>query len=513
MRVLALMPDIQGDSIKGVITTIETEIGAPIDARSNFKQALNVVREYDVVIVHQNVTTVPLVASDFEELSDKNHKALIIPLISSDIGSEVFRRLYALGIYNALLQTDSSASNIARLIATQRDRGDAKQYYEIGNSTISAQINETILSDVQLKRIFEFLNAASNNIEEIFTNSLTGLTTPQKMFLVANMPEHLKERLAESEIYISFARLLTSNEPQENKTIYIEQVVNREQVIEKTEILKGSLSKNRLITVVGNSEVCAELAHANAAHTSDDVILIDLETTIPDLHKVLGMKETVNQGITIGDIYTNSSFLQAYELASSNSLNYEMLRNIAVPFNKSNLSVLTGNDNYLKNESFSVKTIQAIIDLACLTYRTVYVNIPLDIYNKAFLMLLRRVDNQLVVPFNGGAIDLRNKMSILELLRKAQNLSLKNIKYLAFEYSSNHLEEGNIKRNTDGLYIGKVSYDSKRVHARNDFLVNYATSMTKQVDSDYVLILNKLGIEIKETLGKKIKRIFMRRSA
>lgn len=510
MRLLAIMPDIKGDSIQQVICTIENEIGFKIDLRSNFKQAINVVSDYDVIIVHQNVSVVPLVASDFEELSDANHKAIIIPLISEPIGSEIFSKLYALGIYNALNQVESSAHNIAKLIREPRDRGTAKAYYNIEKASEINTVADAILTDVQLKRVISFLDAAGSNIEEVFQNSLVGLSNQQKLYLIANLPESVKEKLSDSEVYINYARVLKNNEPIESKTIYIEQVVNKEKVVEKTEILKAVIKNSKLVTVVGNSELCTELSYANAVHTNSDVLLIDLETTVPDLHKILGMKETVNQGITIGDVYTNSSFLQAYELASSNSLNYEMLRNIAVRFQKTNLSVLTGNDNFLMNESFNIKTIQSIIDLALMTYGTVYINIPNDIYNMAFLMLVRRPDNQIIISFNGGAIDLRNKMSLMELLRKAQNLSLKNIKYLAFEYTSNHLEEGNIKKNTDGLYIGKISHDVKRVIARNDFSANYVTAMNKHIDSEYVLILNRLGIEVKETLGKKIKRILSR---
>ncbi|MBE0451621.1 MAG: hypothetical protein IBX70_12355 [Clostridia bacterium] len=508
MKVLAIMPDVEG--IQEVLDDIKRLLGCEeLVLRSNFMQAQKSVKEYDVIIVHQNVSSVPLTAEDFEALLDSSGDGLVIPLLNETPGSEMMKRLFSVGIYNAIYQEESSADFIVKIIQTNRKRNDAKEYYAITSSDVK-MVSEHILSEVQVKRIVEFLRSSSD-VEGGFKYNIENLSTPQKLYLIQQLPEDLKEDLKESEIYITYERML-SGSSDSNKPIVLEQTITKEKLIEKTHVIQTHNKRRQLFTIFGNSELCAELAYSTAKNMTEEVLIIDLETIVPDVHLYLGMNETTNDGIAVGSLVTESSFLQAYEVAASKNLNYDILRNIAVPYKFKNLFVLTGNDNINKHESFNFEPLRRIIDISLDIFGAVFVNTPDDLYNSLSLYMLLNPKASIIIPFDGSSIGLRNQMKKIELLKKAQNVSMNNIRYLAFEYHTNvSMSESDIKQITQGLYVGKVSFDMDRIKARNDFKVGYVNKLPPKIESEYMKILNKYGIETKENISVRLKR-FLKRS-
>ena len=507
MKIIAIMPDAQG--VKEIIDALGKQLSTDdISIRNNYTQAKKAVAEYDVVIAHQNVTSTPLSADDFEQLQDNCRNGVVIPLINGEKGSELVQRLFQGGLYNAIYQEDSSTEYIVGLINNQRNRIDAKEYYGITSSDVKV-VSEHILSDGQVKRAIDYIRA-TNDVEDGFKSSIENLSTPQKLYLIQQFPEDLKESLKESEIYVTYERMLTSNAGAA-KQVIIEQTITKETVVEKTQVIQNLNRNRRLFTVMGNSELCAELAYMTAKQTSEDVLIIDIESFVPEIDRIYGMKETVNDGISIGNLVTSSSFLQAYEVAASKNLNYDLFRSIAVQHRFKKLFVLTGNDNLAKHESFNHEPLNRIIDIALDIFGAVYVNIPADIYNALALFMIINPKSTLVVPFDGSAISLANKLQTIKLIKSAQQLSDKNVKYLAFEYHPNvSLDEGDIRKLTDGKYIGKVSYDIGRIKARNDFKSGYTDSMVKKNEEEYKLILDKLGFDTKKKLSTRIKNLLGR---
>ncbi len=269
--------------------------------------------------------------------------------------------------------------------------------------------------------------------------------------------------------------------------------------------------RRKLFTVVGNSEFCAEMAYVNAKHSSEDVLVIDLDVFTPEIHNIYGMKETVNSGISVKDKYTISSFTQAYEVATTLQLNYDILRGIAVKYKLDNLHVLTGNEVIQKGESYNVKPLQHILEVSLNTYSVVYVNIPLDVYKALNLYMLVNPKSTLLIPFNGGAIDLFNKKKIMKYVGESNQLTLKNIKYVAYEYNSSiHTSENELKNLTDGQYIGSIQHDTHRIKARNDLHDAYVHKMSRKVEDEYRKILTRLGISMRVKLSERVGRLFGR---
>lgn len=506
MKLIAIMPNAEG--VDEIIKAIGDKLGKEISLRTNYTQAKKAVSEYDVVIVHQNVTSVPLTAFDFEQIQDSCKTGIVIPLINDEQGNDLSQRLFQSGIYNAIYQKDSTTENIINVINNHRTRAEAKEYYGIGSSDINV-VSEHILSDVQVKRAIDFIRASSD-IEEGFKDSISNLSNPQKLYLIQQLPDDIKETLKESEVYVSYERMITGNSFP--KQVIIEQTVTKETLVEKTQVIEKHNKKRQLFTVMGNSELCAELAYMTAKNTTEDVLIIDIEAIVPEINLILGMKETINEGITVGNLVTASSFLQAYEVAASKNLNYDILRSIAVPHKFKNLFVLTGNDNIGKHESFHHEPLRRIIDVSLDIFGAVYVNIPNDMYNALALFMILYSKSTLIVPFDGSATDLSSRMKVIELIKKAQRLPLKNLKYLAFEYHPGaSLDESDIRQLTDGMYIGKVTYELSRIKARNDFKSGYASVMTKKNEEEYSKILNKFGFDTKTKLTDRVKNLFERR--
>lgn len=501
------MPDVVG--VNDIIDAIGKQLDInDITIRTNYTQAKKAVAEYDVIIAHQNVTTTPLTANDYEQLQDNCKNGIVIPLINDSKGSELPQRLFQAGIYNGIYQDDSSTEYIVKVIHNHRTRTEAKEYYGFVSSDVNV-VSEHILSDVQVKRAIDYIRATTD-VEDGFKSSVENLTTPQKLYLIQQFPDDLKEQLKESEVYVSYERMLNSN-VNTSKQVILEQTITKETLVEKTQVIQNTNRNRRLFTVMGNSELCAELAYMTAKHTTEDVLIIDIEPFIPEINLIYGMKETINDGITVGNLFTSSSFLQAYEVATSKNLNYDIVRSIAVQHKFKNLFVLTGNDNVGKHESFNHEPLNRIIDISLDIFGAVYVNIPADIYNKLALFMMINPKSTLIVPFDGSAIGLSNKIKTIKLIKSAQPLSEKNVKYLAFDYHSNvSLDENDIRKLTEGKFVGKVTYEVGRIKARNDFKSSYADSMTKKNEEEYKLILDKFGFNTKTKLATRIKNLFER---
>ncbi|MBI9013845.1 MAG: hypothetical protein JEZ08_16545 [Clostridiales bacterium] len=506
MKVLSIMPNVEG--IEEIINDVKDQLGVKVDLRTNFLQSKQSISSYDVVIVHQLVTpSAPLESQDFDELTDLNPKATIIPLVQTEPGDELYKKLFSLGLYNALRLEHSDADSIVNLIRENRSRNDAKAYYNITSSSFK-EIDDSILSDAQIKRTISYFRTAGSNIDEVFENTCNSINKRQILYLIQNLPEDVKEVLQDNELYKSFEKTMQSNDSCDQKTIIIEQSVTKEQIVEKTAIVNKVSTKRKLFTVYGNSELCAEMAYVAAKNCKENILVIDVEPLVPDIHYVYGLKETSNEGITINNLYTESSFLQAYELASSKSLTYDLLSNIAVRYKFDNLHILTGNDHVKRHESFDWRQLESIVAIALDVYGAVFVNVPEDHYDSNVLFMITHPRSSLLIPFNGGAVDLRGKMKTIEVLKQSQNISLKNVKYVPFEYTSNNISEDELKKLTKGMYLGKISHDSGRVKARNDLLGNYVGNMSRKIEDEYRDILEKLGMNTKVKLSEKIGRLF-----
>ncbi len=509
MNILCIMPNVNG--IQEIINDIQDQVNENVELRTNYMQAKNAVKQYDVIIVHQLVTPASaLEAKDFDEITDLNPNAMLIPLLQAEKGDDVLKKLFALGIYEALFLDDSDADSIVSKLRKKRSRSDAKNYYGITASDFN-EIDDSILSDAKLKRTIEFFRTSKNNIDEVFKNTADTLNKRQMLYLVENLPEDVKEVLEQNELFQSFEKTLKRHDSKESKTIIIEKTRTEIQEVEKTEIVKSNTMRRKLFTVVGNSEFCAEMAYVNAKHSSEDVLVIDLDVFTPEIHNIYGMKETVNSGISVKDKYTISSFTQAYEVATTLQLNYDILRGIAVKYKLDNLHVLTGNEVIQKGESYNVKPLQHILEVSLNTYSVVYVNIPLDVYKALNLYMLVNPKSTLLIPFNGGAIDLFNKKKIMKYVGESNQLTLKNIKYVAYEYNSSiHTSETELKNLTDGQYIGSIQHDTHRIKARNDLHDAYVHKMSRKVEDEYRKILTRLGISMRVKLSERVGRLFGR---
>lgn len=509
MKALCIMPNIDG--IEDIVKDIENCIDGTVELRTNYMQAKKVVQQYDVLIVHQLVSPKSaLEPNDFDELTDINPNAMLIPLINVKKGDDFVKKLFALGLFDSLYINESDYDSIAYKIKNKRTRNEAKEYYGITASDFNA-IDDAIIADAVLNRTIDFLKTSKDRLDEVFESTSQSFNKRQMLYLIEHLPEEVSEGLKSNELYISFIKTLKRLDTQESKTIIIEKTKTEIQEVERTEVIKSNDMRRKLFTVVGNSEFCAEIAYITAKHTREDVLLIDLDVFTPEIHHVLGMKETVNSDIMVKNSYSVSSFAQAYEVATTLQLNYDLLRGIAVKHKADNFHVLTGNDVIQKGESFNVKPLEHILEVAQNTYSIIFVNIPFDFYKALNLYMVINPKATLLIPFNGGGIDLLNKKRMIKFVSDINNLKLRNIKYVAYEYNPKlHLEEKEMKDMTDGQYIGSIQQDKSRTKSRNDLRDSSVHKMNRNLEDEYRKILTRLGIKIKVKLSERFGRIFRR---
>ena len=509
MRVLCIMPNIDG--IEVIIDEIRDQINDTVDLRTNYMQAKSVVGDYETIIVHQLVTpSSPLQAHDFDGITDINPNAQVIPLINGEKDSALVKGLFSLGLYDALFFEHSDANSIVDLINNPRERGYAKQYYSIQSSDKN-EIDSSIVSDAMLKRTIDYYKA-SEKIEESFAETAKTLNNRQMLYLVESLPEEIGLRLHDNELFKYYKRILNRNENNDSKTIIIEKTKTEIKEIEKTEVVNNSVMRRKLFTVMGNSELCAELAYVTAKYSQESILVIDLDTFTPEIANIYGMKETTNSGISIRNIHSDSAFLQAYEVASSRQLNYDILRSIGVKYKFDNLHVLTGNDIIQKAEIFNVEPLKEIIEVALSTYSVVFVNIQFDPYKTMNLFMMIHPKSTVLVPFNGGAIDLINKKRMVKFVRETNKLEMTNLKYIAFEYnSSNHIDEKELRKLTSSQFIGSIQFDHQRVRERNDFHSTHVTKLSRKNEDEYREIITRLGIPMKVSLGERFDRLLRRK--
>ena len=506
MKIMLVLPNVDG--VDNIIKEFESTFNtSDILHRTNFNQALNFANEYDLIVVHQNVSDIPLTVCDFEEIHDVMEGQTLIPLLNVDHGDPILEGIYSLGIYNALIKSDGTVHNIFNLHKKERTRKQAKDYYKV-EGVYKKEETSLVLTDEQLNRIILNLKNATD-IESEFESHMQFLSNAQRLFLVNMLPDELKEHLSDCDAYLRYSRMKGdgSASPEIIETTQFEQ-----QTVERTLMYESFMKRRSLITVFGNSEFSSELGYIASKHLKQDVLIIDIETLTPDIHYVLGMKETVNPKYSIADIATKSSFVQAYELASSNNLTYELLRNIAVRVKNSSLYVLTGNDLNNKVESLNHVFLDKVVNIALDTFGIVIVNSPFDIYDSLPLSMLVKNNNTLIFPFDSNSQSFARTMKRVKFISSIHNINMKNVKYVATDFiKTASMDESDIRSISSGHYLGKVSQDLNRHRARNDLFNSYVFSITNHVEAEYTNILVKLGFDLKVSTFKKIKSIIFKR--
>lgn len=454
------------------------------------------INHYDVIVHDLHKDTLDL--SVLIEVTHSNSNILFIPLLKSERGSEQVLKLFSADILDGLFFDEVDAETLALKMRHSRNKRQAKSYYGLGIRSES----------ISFKSMYHQLEQSELGLEMAFEQLIKELDEQHVEKLVNQMPNHIKSELIHHPIIRSYESTVLHTSTTDSKTWVIEKTKTEIKEVEKTEIVHQSVMRRKLFTVVGNAELCAEMAYVNAKYTEESILLIDLDTYTPEIHRVYGMKETVNTGITIKNTYTASSFLQAYEVAATRQLNYDILRNIAVKFKYEHLHILTGNDIIQKGEGFNVEPLKDILEVALSAYSIVYVNIPFDPYKALNLFMMLNPKSTLLMPFNGGAIDLVNKKRMIKFIKDTNHLEMKNLKYVAFEYnSSNHIEEKELKKLTDGQYLGSVHYDHQRVKSRNHLQGTHIHHLSRKTEDEYRELLTKLGIPLKVKLREKFERL------
>ena len=251
--------------------------------------------------------------------------------------------------------------------------------------------------------------------------------------------------------------------------------------------------RKMVITIWDNAEFGCELAYMAARHTGGEVMLADLDLLAPKADLFLNIRKypgrTVHEGIfgyTGLDIVMNAM--------GKGPLSQELLREAAAGRKDlENLHILTGNYRLENYEYFGEDSVSGLIEKCYRTYDITILLVNRWIYDAFTLSALLKSDVNLVAV-KGNIDELREFNTYIAFLKDKQKLPPENTRFVLFEYDKGAcLSISEVNEAAGGNLIGRISASRRRAVYRN-LKGAYASRMEKEIEKEYVQLLEKLGL-------------------
>ena len=138
-----------------------------------------------------------------EEIKNAPNEHIDIILVCADRRKktdDMLVKIYAKGIYNAIIGQDRSIDEICRLINQPRDKQEAKQYYGIYESELGETESENSVSEAEVENIrahYARLGRNEDKYIDSFNNIVAQYTDTQLKIIIKYLPMNVKAVLEE----------------------------------------------------------------------------------------------------------------------------------------------------------------------------------------------------------------------------------------------------------------------------------------------------------------------------
>ena len=138
-----------------------------------------------------------------EEIKNAPNEHIDIILVCADRRKktdDMLVKIYAKGIYNAIIGQDRSIDEICRLINQPRDKQEAKQYYGIHESELGETESENSVSEAEVENIrahYARLGRNEDKYIDSFNNIVAQYTDTQLKIIIKYLPMNVKAVLEE----------------------------------------------------------------------------------------------------------------------------------------------------------------------------------------------------------------------------------------------------------------------------------------------------------------------------
>lgn len=158
-----------------------------------------------------------------KEAKTLNEERIEVILLCADRrkkSEEMLIKIYNLEIYNAIIGQDRSIDEVCKLIYNPRDKGLARQYYDIPVNDLSGQEDsENNVSEAEVENILAHYKRLGRNEDKYvdsFNNIISQYTDTQLKIIIRYLPIHVKAVLEEKSP--KYQQLVTSGIPGQNSS-------------------------------------------------------------------------------------------------------------------------------------------------------------------------------------------------------------------------------------------------------------------------------------------------------
>ena len=218
-----------------------------------------------------------------KEAKTLNEEKIDIILLCADRrkkSDDMLMKIYNLEIYNAIIGQDRSIDEVCKLIYDPRDKGLARQYYDIPVNDLSGQDDENNVSEAEVENILAHYKRLGRNEDKYvdsFNNIISQYTDTQLKIIIRYLPIHVKAVLEEKSP--KYQQLVTSGLPGQNAHFDA-----------KTSKYKEKLQKQKK----GFSWKKEPVNNDDDGDDEDDEPLIDREFTKPKLTQPIVIPSNIN---------------------------------------------------------------------------------------------------------------------------------------------------------------------------------------------------------------------------
>ena len=138
-----------------------------------------------------------------KEARTLNEEKIEIILLCADRrrkAEDMLIKIYNLEIYNAIIGSDRSIDEVCKLIYDPRDKGLARQYYDIPVNDLAGQDDENNVSEAEVENILAHYKRLGKNEDKYvdsFNNIISQYTDTQLKIIIRYLPIHVKAVLEE----------------------------------------------------------------------------------------------------------------------------------------------------------------------------------------------------------------------------------------------------------------------------------------------------------------------------